>query len=103
MGQEISVKDERWEADGLRFRMWCHDPYYILLVAGFVDEHAARDFVGNVRAGLMWVLVHMGITALGIHGLQESTYFPDSGEMVLQVRIRQAAMRPMPNRTHYRR
>ena len=79
-GQKIAVNETAGELDGLRYRFEERDSHYVLTVVGFQTVEAAKDYLKNVRAGLMWVLLHTGVSAkaaFDAQDAQEVTYFDD--------------------------
>ncbi len=77
-GQEIAVVEMTGELDLLRYRFEHRDSYYVLTVAGFETVEAASDYLRNIRAGLMWVLLHTGVSAIAGFDPREVIYFDDS-------------------------
>lgn len=60
-GREIHVTQESGELDGLTFLLKKQDRFYVFTIAGFPTEDAAKRYINNVWAGLMWVLLHRGL------------------------------------------
>jgi len=58
---EIGVTEMSGELDDLRFSLIKQEPFYILTITGFATDQAATSFVSNVWAGLMWVMLQLGL------------------------------------------
>ncbi len=64
-GREISVTEESKNVGGLNFSLKRQDQFYIIAISGFPSEEEGKRYINNVWAGLMWLLLHRGISFNG--------------------------------------
>jgi len=57
-GREIAVTPVSDDLDGLTLLLNKRDSFYVFTISGFPTEEAAKRFINDVWAGLMWLLVH---------------------------------------------
>jgi hypothetical protein len=68
-GQQIGGLEElesrfNFTINGLDFTLKNEAPYYVLIGTGFPSEEAARAFIPQLEAGLIWLLIHRGFAAV---------------------------------------
>jgi hypothetical protein len=59
--QEIMTTEQVIELNGLSFSLKSESRFYILIINGFSTEDKAQQYINNVWAGLMWMLLHCGL------------------------------------------
>lgn len=64
-GREIAVAETPGELGGLEYRLSKQDGLYVLTLSGFPSEEWAQAYLKDIRAALIWVLLHTGIPAKG--------------------------------------
>jgi hypothetical protein len=66
-GQEFSKLDHPYETKcrGLTLRLASQSGQYFFSVGEFTDEEAGNSFIPILWAGLMWALLHQGISPVG--------------------------------------
>lgn len=74
---EIGVTEENGELDDLTFSLKKQDRFYVFTINGFHTEEAAKSYINNVWAGLMWLLLHRGLTPDAVWEPQKVTYAED--------------------------
>jgi hypothetical protein len=60
-GREIGVTEVSSQVDGLTFSLKKQDRFYVFTINGFSTEDGAKNYINNVWAGLMWLLLHRGL------------------------------------------
>src|SRR5438552_480137 len=93
--QSIGIERNLAQIGQLSMTLDWREPYYVLIVGSFPDESAARNYSGQARAGLTWVMLHLGITP-NVAELQSVCYIEDAGSTHedLSVAIKSAIDRP---------
>ena len=76
-GREIKVTETTGELDSLTFSLKKQDTFYVLTIKGFPTEDTAKHYINNVWAGLMWVLLHLGLPPEAIIEPREVVYTED--------------------------
>jgi len=76
-GQEIAVTEESTNVGDLNFSLKRQDRLYILTISGFNSEEEAKQYINNVWAGLMWLLLHHGLSPNAELEAQKVTYTED--------------------------
>src|ERR1035437_1910099 len=76
-GREIAVAETPGELDGLEYRLSKQDRFYVLTLSGFPSEESAQGYLKDIRAALIWVLLHTGIAANGAFEPQPVWYSDD--------------------------
>lgn len=61
-GQEIAVTDQAIEFGNIAIFLTKQGCHYVLRADGFTEEAAANHFINCIWAGLMWVLLHLGLS-----------------------------------------
>ncbi len=66
-GQEFSKLDQPYDTEclGLSLRLASRSGYYFFSVGEFPDEKAGTRFIPKLWAGLMWALLHQGLSPIG--------------------------------------
>jgi hypothetical protein len=75
--QEIAVNEQTVELDSLNCSLKKQDMFYVLTISGFPTENNARYFINNVWAGLMWMLVHHGLSPVAVLEPQRVSFTDD--------------------------
>jgi hypothetical protein len=76
-GREIAVSEEVMELNGLKFSLKRHNQFYVLKIEGLPSENEAKNYINNVWAGLMWVLLQRGFSPDAEMEVQKVTYAKD--------------------------
>lgn len=76
-GQEIEASQVIGEIDSLTFSLEKHEPFYVFTIRGFPTEDTADRYINNVWAGLMWVVLHLGLWPEAIYEPQKVVYTED--------------------------
>lgn len=61
-GQEIVGNEQTTELDSLTCSLIKQDMFYVLTISGFATENDAKQYINNVWAGLMWMLLNSGLS-----------------------------------------
>lgn len=77
LGQEIAVTEQTAELDGLACLLKKQDRFYVLIINGFPTEDTAKRYINNVWAGLMWMLLHRGLSPDAVLEPQKVVYAED--------------------------
>lgn len=77
LGREIMVSEEVTEVGALKFSLERHNQLYVLNIDGFPSENEAKNYINNVWAGLMWVLLQSGLSSDVELKAQEIKYAED--------------------------
>jgi hypothetical protein len=76
-GQEIEVNGEDIELGGLKFSLGRDSKFYVLEVEGFPSERAAKHYINNIWAGLMWLLLQRKLSPDAELEVQKVIYVED--------------------------
>jgi len=78
-GQEFSNLDQPFEAEcfDLSLRLGVQSGLYFFSVGFFPQEEAAKAFIPKLWAGLMWALLHQGVSPVAELSPQDITYTED--------------------------
>jgi hypothetical protein len=78
-GQGFSKLDQPYDAEclGLSLRLGSQSGFYFFSVGGFPDEEAATRFIPKLWTGLMWALLHQGISPIAELSPQNIRYAED--------------------------
>ena len=70
-GFDINIEDAAvFECGNHHVTLGFEDPYYVLMVADFVTEDEANEYLPNIRAGLTWLLLNRGLSVTASYDLQ---------------------------------
>ena len=78
-GQEFANLDQAYDAEciGLRLRLGSQSGFYFFSVGEFPDEEAGNGFIPRLWAGLMWALLHQGVSPVAELSPQKLKYTDD--------------------------
>jgi len=78
-GQEFSKLDQPYDAEclGLSLRLGSQSGLYFFSVSNFPDEEAGKLFIPKLWAGLMWALLHQGVSPIAELTPQNIKYTED--------------------------
>jgi hypothetical protein len=78
-GQEFSKLDQPYDAEclGLSLRLGSQSGLYFFSVGEFPDEEAGNRFIPKLWAGLMWSLLHQGVSPIAELSPQNIKYTED--------------------------
>jgi hypothetical protein len=66
--------------DDLIFVLDKEDRFYVITVEGFTTENAAKEYLNNIWAGLMWLLLHRGLSPDAVFETSKVVYAEDPYE-----------------------
>lgn len=73
-GREVEISQAVGEFNSLTFSLEKHEPFYVLTIQGFPTKDTAERYINNVWAGLMWVVLHLGLWPEAIYEPQKVIY-----------------------------
>lgn len=79
-GREIAITEESTSVGDFSFALKRQDRFYVLTISGFPSEEEGKRYINNVWAGLMWLLLHRGISFNAELGSQKVKYAEDPDE-----------------------
>jgi hypothetical protein len=79
-GREIAVTDESANVGGISFALKKQDSFYVLTITGLKSEEEGERYIRNIWAGLMWLLLHRGISFNAQPESQKVAYADDPYE-----------------------
>lgn len=62
IGKEIKVTEESANYDHLNFTLNKQGRFYVFTITGFQSVAVGNEFIKNIWAGLMWLLLHKEIS-----------------------------------------
>jgi hypothetical protein len=86
-GREIAVAETPGELDGLEYRLSKQDRFYVLTLSGFASEESAQAYLKDIRAALIWLLLHTGIAANGEFEPQPVAYSDDPHQWAVNLSL----------------
>ena len=84
--QEIEVTETTNDLDGLTISLEKKDIFYVFTIKGFPTEETAKNYINNVWAGLMWVLLNLGLSPAAVIELRDVVYTDDRYEAAKNLR-----------------
>jgi hypothetical protein len=86
-GQKFSNLDEPYvcKHSGLSLKLGEQSGLYFFSVAEFASQEAGREFIPKLWAGLMWALLHQGLSPEARLSIQDVTYTVDPWEAAKNV------------------